>query len=219
MKHISHVLLLIACILPSVSFAAEGTFVVGTASGYAPYVSLNEKGEYEGFDIDIAHRLAEKLNTKLVLKDFGNMPSLLIALQKKKVDAVIWAVSITPERQKAMTMIYYQGENETHLPFLFWKKVPEGIAKIEDFAKQPNRVICVEAGSFQDHILQTYPTLQLRCLDKIADAIMDLKYGKAFATVADSSLVRRLKSQYPEVQSLTGFLKLLTGLAVVVQVY
>jgi ABC-type amino acid transport substrate-binding protein len=136
--------------LISYVFCAEETFTVGTASGYAPYESLNEKGEYEGFDIDVAKAIAEKLGKKLVLKDLGSMPSLLVALQKKKIDSIMWAMSITPKRMSDMNMVYYHGESETNLPFIFWKKVPEDIKKIEDVAKTPNRVICVEAGTFQD---------------------------------------------------------------------
>jgi ABC-type amino acid transport substrate-binding protein len=183
-------------------FCAEGEFVVGTASGYAPYVSLNEKGEYEGFDIDVAKAISEKLKKKLVLKDLGSMPSLLLALQKKKIDSVMWAMSITPKRSSEMNMVYYHGENETHMPFIFWKNIPDNIQKIDDIAQVPNRVICVEAGTFQDSVLQQYPKLKVRFLDKIADAIMDVKYGKAFSAVIDSALLKRVQAQYPEIKVL-----------------
>lgn len=177
-------------------------FVVGTASGYAPYVSLNEKGEYEGFDIDFAHLVAERLNKKLVIQDLGSMTSLLVALQKKKIDAIIWAMSITEERRKEMNMVYYQGEIVADMPFLFWKEAPEGIETIEDLASKTDKTICVEAGSAQDIALRKYPSLKIRFLDKITDGIMDLKYGKSFATSIDSSLVRLLQSRYPELKVL-----------------
>lgn len=191
--------------LGTFGFAAstkDGTFVVGTTSGYAPYVSLNEKGEYEGFDIDVAHLVAARLGKKLVLQDLGSMPSLLMALQKKKIDSVIWAVSITEERQKEMSMIYYQGEKVTEVPFVFWKEIPKNIHAISDFAKESNRIICVETGSYQDTILQQYPELKVRNLDKILDGIMELRYGKCFATLLDYSLLNRLQEQYPELKVL-----------------
>src|SRR5271157_3699018 len=83
-----------------------GDLVVGTTSGYAPYVSLNEQGKYEGFDIDLAELLAKKLDKKLVLKDLGSMPSLMLALKQNKIDALIWAVSITKDRLKNYEMVY-----------------------------------------------------------------------------------------------------------------
>lgn len=174
-------------------------FIVGMTSGYAPFVSLNEKGEYEGFDIDIAHHLAQKMNKKLVLKDLGSMPSLLLALKMKKIDAVIWAVSITAQRQKEMEMVYYQGAKVTELPLVFWNEIPKDVKKIEDLAKKS---ICVEAGSYQDSVLQNYPGLKLRHLDKITDAILELKFGKSLASAVDNSLIPHLQSAYPELKML-----------------
>lgn len=60
-------------------------FVVGTTGGYAPYVSLNEKGDYEDFDIDVANCLSKKLGRDLVLKDLGSMPGFMIALKQGKI--------------------------------------------------------------------------------------------------------------------------------------
>ncbi len=178
--------------------ASEEKFVVGTTSGYAPYVSLNDKGEYEGFDVDVAHLIAEKLHRKLVLQDLGTMPSLIMALKTKKIDSIIWAVSITEQRMKEMDMHYYQGEKTTEISFLFWKEVPKDLKTIDDLAKLSTRPIGVEAGSYQDSVLQQYPNIKLRFLDKISDGIMEVKYGKSFATVVDYSLLPRIQKQYPE---------------------
>ncbi|MDE3045638.1 MAG: transporter substrate-binding domain-containing protein [Verrucomicrobiota bacterium] len=184
------------------AFADGGKLIVGTTSGYAPYVSLNEKGDYEGFDIDLARLVAERLNRKLVLQDLGSMPSLLVALKKNKIDAIIWAMSITEDRRKEMEMIYYQGEIITTMPFIFWKEAPKGVAKIEDLGKVPNCKICVEAGSYQDTVLQKHPSLKLRFLDKISDGLMEVKYGKALSATVDNSLIPRIQSQYPELKVL-----------------
>lgn len=183
-------------------FANEEPLVVGTTSGYAPYVSLDQKGNYEGFDIDFAELLAKKLNRKLVLKDLGSMPSLLLALQQKKIDLLIWAVSITPDRLKNMEMVYYQGEKETEMPFLFWKKVPEGIQSIEDLGKDPKFQISAEAGSFQESVLKNYPQVRLKQVEKLTDAIMEIRFGKSNAAMTDPSLVSELMAQYPEIKVL-----------------
>lgn len=172
-------------------------FIVGMTSGYAPYVSLSDKGEYEGFDIDLAEKLAAKLGRKLVLKDLGCMPSLLVALKQKKIDAVIWAVSITEERQKVMSLIYYQGEPLQAAPFLFWGTVPEGISELSDLK---GRVVAVEAGSYQEVVVKTIPEVRLKYVDKMMDAVMEIKYGKSFTTVVDSSLIKRLTGQFPDLK-------------------
>jgi ABC-type amino acid transport substrate-binding protein len=195
-------LLLIVTSVTQAKETSSNEFVVGTTSGYAPYVSLNLKGEYEGFDVDLAKIIAERLNKKLVLQDLGSMPSLLVALKKQKIDSIMWAMSITSDRRNEMEMIYYQGDRITEMPFLFWKDVPAGIQKIDDLAKLPNATICVEAGSYQDSVLQKYPNLKLRYLDKILDGIMEIKYGKCRMTTVDNSLINRIQQQYPEIKVL-----------------
>ncbi|MBI3236375.1 MAG: transporter substrate-binding domain-containing protein [Chlamydiales bacterium] len=177
-------------------------FTVGTTSGYAPYVSLDSKGQYEGFDIDLAKLVAEKLNKQLIIKDLGSMPSLMIGLKQKKVDAIIWAVSITEEREKQMEMIYYQGEKITTMPLLFWGKIPENIQGPEDLKNDPKKIVCVEAGSYQEQVMKSYPGLTLKNVDKITDAIMEIKFGKSLAIAIDNSLVSFVKQQSPELQVL-----------------
>lgn len=193
-----------AVFLSTQLFCAETLepLVVGTTSGYAPYVSLDEKGQYEGFDIDFADALAKKLNRKLVIKDFGSMPALLLALKQEKADLLLWAISITDERSKKMEMIYYQGEKVTEMPFLFWKKIPENITSIEDLGKDPKLVVSVEAGSFQEGVLKKFPAVRSKQVEKITDAIMEIRFGKSTAAMADPSLVSKLTSQYPEIKVL-----------------
>ncbi|MEN9343756.1 MAG: putative transporter arginine-binding protein ArtJ [Chlamydiota bacterium] len=180
----------------------EKAFVVGTASGYAPYVSLNEKGEHEGFDIDLAQLIAQKLNRKLVIKDLGSMPSLLIALKQKKIDAIIWAMSITQERLKQMEMVYYQGEKVTQMPLLFWKAIPAHIKELKDLSIDAKKTICVEAGSYQESVLSQYSGISLKNVDKITDAIMEIKFGKSLAIAIDHTLLHFVKEQNPDVQVL-----------------
>lgn len=191
---------ILVLLLTSFLYASDDKLVVGMASGYAPYVSLNERGEYEGFDIDLANMVAQRLNRKLVLQDLGSMPSLLVALKKKKIDAIMWAMSITEERQKDMDMVYYQGEIETQIPFVFWGKVPENLSKIEDLRNISNCTVCCEAGSYQDSILNQYSGIKVKYVDKISDVLMELKYRKAQTAAIDSSLIQRVKTQYPEIK-------------------
>jgi arginine transport system substrate-binding protein len=184
------------------SIALAEDLVIGTTSGYAPFVSLNAKGEYEGFDIDVAQAIADKLGRKLVLKDFGSMPALILALKQNKADALIWSISITQERQKQMAMVYYQGEKVTSLPLLFWGEIPENIQSLKDMANNPNAVISVEAGSFQENVLLSVPGLSLKQVDKVSDAILELKYGKSQAVLIDNSMKQVYMKKFPQLKSL-----------------
>ncbi len=187
--------------LTSVAMAED--LIVGTTSGYAPYVSINEEGEYEGFDIDIAKALADKLGRRLIIKDFGSMPALILAIKQNKADLLIWSISITQERQKQMAMIYYQGEKTTTLPLLFWDEIPDSIKTLEDMANNPKAVISVEAGSFQENVLLDVAGLNLKQVDKVSDAILEVKYGKSQAVLVDNSQKTSYMEKFPKLKSLT----------------
>lgn len=174
--------------------------IIGTTSGYAPFVSLNEKGEYEGFDIDVGKELARRLERSFVLQDCGNMPGLMLALKQKRVDVIIWAISITEGRLKNMEVVYYQGEKKDKTPIIFWNTIPKNIESFSDLGKDPKNVVCVEAGSYQEDILKGYPAITLKYLDKVTDVILDLKYGKSTASVVDASLIAGLTAKYPELK-------------------
>lgn len=170
---------------------------VGTTSGYAPYVSLDVKGEYEGFDIDFARLLGKKLGREVVFRDFGSMPALLLALKQKKVDVLLWAISITKERLQEMQMIYYQGDNGNSTPFVFRGPIPEGIVTIEDLGKRKQYTIAVEAGSCQESILVGYPGVRKMSINGISDGVLAVRYGKAAAVMTDPSVVSEILQKNP----------------------
>ena len=174
-------------------------FIVGTAAGYAPFVSINERGEYEGFDIDIAQELALKMGKTLELKDLGSMTSLFMALNQGSIDAIIWGLSITQDRLKNVAMVRYQGETVTTYPLIFWQKIPENIKTIEAIK---NMSICVEPTSSQDAVLSKYEFINKIPVDKIDDALLNIQYGKADAALVEPAIAKKFKNKYPEIMIL-----------------
>lgn len=177
----------------------NSTFIVGTAAGYAPFVSVNPSGEYEGFDIDVAKAVANKLNKKLVIKDLGSMTSLFMALDQGMIDAIIWGISITQDRLAKVAMIHYQGSTVTSYPLLFWKTVPADIQSLTDMH---GITVCIEPGSSQDGVLSQYPQIRTLQVDKIDDALLQLQYGKADAVFVEPAIAQKFKNKYPEIQSI-----------------
>jgi ABC-type amino acid transport substrate-binding protein len=181
------------------SMRTRDEFVVGMTGGYAPFVSVNEQGEYEGFDIDVARLLAQKMGKKLVLKDLGSMVSLFLALDMGKIDAIIWGLSITQERLEKVIMIPYQGEVLTSYPLLFWNQIPASVSSIEDMN---NKVVCVEQGSAQDSVLSKYDFITRFPVEKVDDALLNIEYGKADAAFVEPAIAKKFKNKYPEIQIL-----------------
>lgn len=213
MKNIYFRALIIAALVGAISFIFINNIVdkskknndqliVGTASGYAPFVSLNAQGEYEGFDIDVARELAQRMKKELVIKDCGSMVPLMLSLQNGSTDLLIWALEINKARLAQMAMIQYQGGNITTYPLIFWKEIPQGVTAIEDLQNKQNAVVCFEPGSSQDRFLNKFNFITKKPLEKITDIILDLKYGKSLAALIDPSLLKTLVQKNPEIKVL-----------------
>lgn len=175
------------------------TFVVGTAAGYAPFVSINPQGEYEGFDIDVANALVKQMGKKLLLKDLGSMTSLFTALDQGSIDAIIWGLSITQDRLKKVAMIHYQGAATTSYPLIFWKTIPTTIRTISDMN---GKTICVEPASSQDAVLSKYTSINKLPTEKVDDALMNIQYEKTDAAFVEPAIAKKFKNKYPEIQIL-----------------
>jgi ABC-type amino acid transport substrate-binding protein len=174
-------------------------FVVGTAAGYAPFVSVDAQGTYEGFDIDIAQEVARRLGKRLVIKDLGNMTSLFIALDQGSIDAIIWGLSITESRLEKVSMVHYQGNTVNAYPLLFWNAIPEHIKTVEDMK---GLTVCVEPASSQDAALNRYPEVKKRETEKIDDALLQIQYGKADAALVEPAIANKFIRIYPNLKTL-----------------
>jgi cystine transport system substrate-binding protein len=177
--------------------------IVGTASAYAPFVSLNAQGDYEGFDIDVANELAKRMNKKLILKDCGSMVPLMLSLQNGSVDLIIWGLEINKARLAQMDMVQYQGGNVSSYPLIFWNEIPQGINSIEDLKKMPNATVCIEPGSTQEKFLNKFEFINKKPLEKVVDMVLDLKYGKSLAALIDPLIIKTLVQKNPELKILS----------------
>jgi glutamine transport system substrate-binding protein len=75
------------------------TMIVGTDATFQPMEYVNREGSLIGYDIDLGSHLANELGVKV---EFKNIPwnTLFSALDKKEIDMIISAVTITEERKQ-----------------------------------------------------------------------------------------------------------------------
>jgi len=78
---------------------AAGKMVVGTSADYAPYESIDENGNFVGYDMDLIRAIGEKLGVEVEIQDMP-FDSLIAAVQEGKIDAVIAAMQATAERDQ-----------------------------------------------------------------------------------------------------------------------
>ncbi len=178
------------------------TLTVGMMSGWAPFMSVNDSGNYEGFDVDVAKALSERLGAQLVIKDLGSLASCFIALQQNSVDLVLSGLDITQKRLETMNMVPYLGKGFKEYYLVFWNEIPAGVLKLEDLKNIQNPVVCVEPGNSPEKFLDRYDYITKKQLSSLSDIVLDLGYGKSLAAFLEPQVVKRLSQIRPEIVSL-----------------
>lgn len=78
---------------------AEGTLRFGVDPTFAPFESKSASGELVGFEIDLGNEICKRLEVKCVWVETG-FDGIIPALQGRKFDAILSAMSITAKRQE-----------------------------------------------------------------------------------------------------------------------
>ncbi|EIJ42474.1 periplasmic component of amino acid ABC-type transporter/signal transduction system [Beggiatoa alba B18LD] len=72
--------------------------IIVTEASYPPFNMLNEKGEVEGFDIDLVKTLCERAHLECTVTA-QSWDKIVTGLQTKQYDAIVNSMSITPDRK------------------------------------------------------------------------------------------------------------------------
>jgi arginine transport system substrate-binding protein len=101
--------LLLTALMLSASFSIHAaTLSFATEATYPPFESVESSGKITGYDIDIMNAVCAQIKTKCTISN-APFDSLIPSLNIGKYDAIISALSITPQREKvvAFTQPYY----------------------------------------------------------------------------------------------------------------
>ena len=113
MKFNARVTLAVAAIFVAMTgpvLAAE-KLVVGAYPSNPPWEAKNERGEFEGFEVDLAKAIGQKLGREVEFQDMG-FQALFAATSSNRIDFAISSISITNERLKnqSFTQGYYDSD-------------------------------------------------------------------------------------------------------------
>ena len=91
--------------------AQELTLKVGAYPSNPPWQFKNEKGEFEGFEVELAREIAKRMNAKIEIQDLG-FQALFAATSSKRIDMAISSITITKDRLKsqAFTQAHYDSD-------------------------------------------------------------------------------------------------------------
>jgi polar amino acid transport system substrate-binding protein len=155
----------------------DGTspIVVATSADYPPFEYFKDT-EIVGFEIDLMRAIAAELKREVKFQDL-NFDSILGALQSKRVDLAISAISATPERQKVVDFTIHYNSSRTVL-----------ITNDPSFSTIDNlkgKTVGVQMGSTYESSMREVQSkiqdLKIQSLTKIPDLIQSLKTNRIAA--------------------------------------
>lgn len=162
----------------------KGVMRVGVAS-FVPWTMQDKNGEYIGFEVDVAKRLARDLGVDIQLvptKFAGIIPALLA----DKFDIIIGSVSVTPERNlKGNFSIPYDYAT---IEALANKEKTKDMKFPEDYDKE-DIIIAVRGGSTPAMIAKKmFPRATIRAFDDEAPAVQDVISGRSHLMLSSAPL-------------------------------
>lgn len=162
----------------------RGVMRVGLSS-FVPWAMQDKNGEYIGFEVDVARRLASDLGVKLELvptKFAGIIPALLA----DKFDIIIGSMSVTPERNlKGNFSIPYDYAT---IEAVANKEKTADLKFPEDYNK-PEVVIAVRSGSTPALVAKRmFPKATIRQFDDEAPAVQDVISGRSHMMLSSAPL-------------------------------
>jgi len=81
--------------------AQEKSIIIATEGAYAPWNFSGPNGKLDGFEIDLANALCEKMQAKCEIVA-QNWDGIIPSLTARKYDAIMAAMSVTPKREEVI---------------------------------------------------------------------------------------------------------------------
>ena len=162
---------------------SSGTINIGVFSDKNPFGYVDENGEYQGYDVYFARRIAEDLGVELnfVSTEAANRVEYL---ETGKVDIILANFTVTHERAEKVDFA---------LPYM---NVALGVVSpdsrvITDLSEltADDQVIVISGTTAEDYLIKNNPEIRLQKYDTYANAKNALENGNAAAWANDNTEV------------------------------
>jgi polar amino acid transport system substrate-binding protein len=185
--------------LPTIESTGEaGVLLFGTAAITEPMAYYDKDRQITGFDIELALRVAKKLNKRLEVIDleFG---ALLPALISGRVEMIGAGMSITEERAKSVLFSesYYEGGIAALVRASGDVDTGAGAGKLQSVEDIAHRKLGVLMGSIYDgYANKNYPEAKILTFNTVPDMLTALSAGKVDAVFADQTRLKDVFANY-----------------------
>ncbi len=193
-------LLMAFCFMTSASYAEESTLsyeesTIGQAnergvlrvgfSSFVPWAMQNNAGEFVGFEIDVATRLAEDLGLRLQLSPTA-WAGIIPALLADKFDVIIGGMGITEERLEQVD--FTDAYDNSRIELLANIESAGDMTEIEDY-NNPDVIIAVRTGTTPALVVSNaFPNATIRQFADEAPGVEEVLSGRAHAFVTSAPL-------------------------------
>ncbi|MDN5620131.1 MAG: ABC transporter substrate-binding protein [Psychrobacter sp.] len=153
---------------------------IATEGAYAPFNYTNADGTLGGFDVEIANALCADLQVtcEIVAQDWDG---IIPGLKAGKYDAIVAAMSVTPERseQVSFTAPYFSNT----LVFLAKKDSSFDPSKQSDI--DAHSIAAQRSTISSQWFEDTYPNAEMKLYDTLSNAFLDLGSNRVDAMISD----------------------------------
>jgi ABC-type amino acid transport/signal transduction systems, periplasmic component/domain len=174
-------LLVIVCVfilVSSITLAAKPVLRVGTEATYAPFETIDENGNYVGFDMDLIRMVAAQLGMQLKMNNIS-WDGIIPGLMNGNYDCIIAAMTITPERKKQIAFsIPYFSNRQT----IVVKTNNTAVKTPDDLI---GKTVTVQNGTTGDLYASKIKDVKIKRFDTNPQAVQELLNNNADAAVMD----------------------------------
>lgn len=161
----------------------DGTINIGVFSDKNPFGYVDENGDYQGYDVYFAERLAKDLGVKVnyVSTEAANR---IEYLQTGKVDIILANFTVTDERKE---------EVDFALPYMnvalgVVSRSDKVVKSLDDLGKD-DKLIVISGTTAETYLTESYPDIPLQKFDSYATAKEAFENGTGIAWANDNTEV------------------------------
>lgn len=159
--------------------STQRKLIVGTEATFEPMESLDENGNFVGYDIELGQRLASQMGVEIEFRNIA-WDDIFTSLEKGEIDMIISAVTITDERREKYDF------SEAYLnagQVIVTRQSDEGIKTTADLA---GKKIAVQKGTTNETQALEFTSSELvLTYDSLVGATEALVAGQADAIFSD----------------------------------
>ncbi len=160
----------------------RGELRVGFEAGYLPFEMADKKGNFIGFDVDMAKEMAKAMKVKFVPVNTA-WDGIIPALVTKKFDIIMSGMTVTQERNLSINFAEpYIVVGQT----ILLNKKHEGKVKSYKDLNDPKFTITSKLGTTGEQaVKRLIPKANYKSFEVESEAALEVLNGKADATVYD----------------------------------